>query len=90
MEIRLELLEFATQAIGPTRLMYASNMSWAPLRDDIKHLMKGGLLERIELEPMPGRRTRTDKRSRCKYKTTLKGQELLRMVKETDLSLLRD
>lgn len=84
------MLGIATQAIGPTRLMYATNMSWAPLRVQIEHLMKGGLLERIPLEPMPGRRTRTDKRSRCKYKTTLKGMELLRLVKETDLSLLRD
>lgn len=54
----------------PTRIMYATNLSWKPTQDILNTLIEQGLLQ--ELKNEEGRRTKT------RYELTEKGQEVVR------------
>jgi len=53
----------------PTRIMYATNLSWNPLQEVLSSLVKQELLREIEV---PG-----NKRSRRRYEVTEKGVNVL-------------
>ena len=57
---------------GPTRVMYAVNLSWRPTQGILGGLVERGLLERVEVEGGRG------KRSRVRYGLTEKGLGVLR------------
>ena len=65
-EIMMDMLKVATQPVGPTKLMYSTNLSWKPLRQYLEKLTTAGLIELIS-----GRREI--------YETTEKGKRLLRL-----------
>lgn len=53
----------------PTKIMYATNLSWKPLQEVLSSLVKQELLREIEV---PG-----NKRSRRRYEVTEKGVNVL-------------
>lgn len=46
-EILLDILKMSKTPIRPTRLMYATNLSWKPLQGFLEKLIKIGYLEEI-------------------------------------------
>ncbi len=50
LDIYMDILRNAKTPTPPTRIMYASNLSWKPLREALTHLTKTGML--LEITPM--------------------------------------
>ena len=49
LDIQLDVLNAVRKGVGkPTRIMYAANMSWKPVRKILDSLVDGGLLSVIE------------------------------------------
>lgn len=69
LEIILCILSNAREPIKPTRLMYATNLAWEPLKSKVHSLHEQGLLEKIEVEG--------DARSYVEWQTTSKGLAVL-------------
>lgn len=70
LNIMLSLLSTVKEgADKPTRIMYATNLSWNPLQEVLSSLVKQELLREIEV---PG-----NKRSRRRYEVTEKGVNVL-------------
>jgi len=71
---RLEIILIILEAISngvekPTRIMYAANMSWAPVQRILSRMVEQGLiLESIKTE---------NRQSRKRYQITGKGEKIL-------------
>ena len=84
LEIRLDVLRaIKTGVKKPTRIMYASNISWTPVQRILKSLVSNGFVREVELKG--------DKRtSRC-YEITQSGLNVLMYLdRETDFLLLME
>jgi predicted transcriptional regulator len=87
----MELLKSAETPNLPTRMMYATNMSWRPIKIIIQDLIKNGLLKTLTWEEYyarpdtPKREERgykpinpsSDHRTRIWYVVTEKGKRVL-------------
>jgi len=60
----------------PTRIMYAANLSWKPLRNILDSLEREGLIEDIDTEARDGR-------SKNLYGITEKGMSVLKYFEKT-------
>jgi len=70
LDIMLSVLSTVKEGVDkPTRIMYATNLSWSPLKEVLSSLVKQELLREIEV---PG-----IKRSRRRYEVTEKGVNVL-------------
>lgn len=74
-EIKVEILKNSIEKIKPTRLMYATNISYKNVLRYIEELKEKGLIDEIIIEE-PERRK--DKRTKINYVTTTKGITLIR------------
>ncbi len=61
----------------PTRIMYAANLSWKPLRQILDTLEREGLIENLDPE-------RRDGRSKNLYGITEKGRSILNYFDKTN------
>lgn len=61
--------------IRPTRIMYAANLSWKPMKHMLESLEKQGLIESVEYKTA-GRA----KRERVRYKITIKGRDAIKFL----------
>ena len=70
LEIRLKILATVKQGVDkPTRIMYAANMSWKPVKLILSHLVEQGLLlEVLNTE---------SRQSKRRYQITDKGETVL-------------
>ena len=70
LEIRLKILTAVRDGVDkPTRIMYAANMSWKPVRRILSHLVEQGLLDvRVNAE---------SRQSKKRYVLTDKGANVL-------------
>ena len=75
MEIKVEILKACFEPNPPTRIMYASNISWPPFQKLLKELLEGGLIEAHE-NRIPHKRCR-DGRVLGLYVITEKGRNVL-------------
>ncbi len=73
----MDILKMAIDLIGPTRLMYGTNLSWKPLREYVTKLTSAGFLELRNA----GRRE--------VYMTTEAGKNLLRLGEQVQRELSR-
>jgi predicted transcriptional regulator len=70
LDIILSVLSTVKEDVDkPTRIMYATNLSWNPLKEVLSSLMKQELLREIEVPRI--------KRSRRRYEVTEKGVNAL-------------
>jgi predicted transcriptional regulator len=46
----MDILRNAKTPMPPTRIMYASNLSWKPLQEALSHLVRAGMLQEITPE----------------------------------------
>ena len=70
LDIRLEVLKAVREGVNkPTRIMYAANMSWNPVRKILDSLVDGGLLSVIS--------NTVGNRSKRRYEITEKGISVL-------------
>ena len=70
LDIQLEVLKAVREGVDkPTRIMYAANMSWNPVRKILDSLVDGGLLSVIE--------NTVGNRSKRRYEITEKGVSVL-------------
>ena len=70
LDIMLSVLSTVKKGVDkPTRIMYATNLSWNPIQEVLSSLVKQELLREIEV---PG-----NKRSRRRYEVTEKGVNVL-------------
>jgi predicted transcriptional regulator len=70
LDIMLSVLSTVKEGVDkPTRIMYATNLSWNPLKEVLSRMVKQELLREIEV---PG-----NKRSRRRYEVTEKGVNVL-------------
>ena len=79
LEILIEILESSTEDIKPSGLMTAANLSWQPMIQYIGELKSKGLIEEIEIEE---KERKKDKRLKIKYRTTIKGTNIVRTFNE--------
>ena len=70
LDIILSVLSTVKEGVDkPTRIMYATNLSWNPLKEVLSSLVKQELLSEIEVPRI--------KRSRRRYEVTEKGVNVL-------------
>ncbi len=70
LDIQLEVLKAVREGVGkPTRIMYAANMSWNPVRKILDSLVDGGLLSVIS--------NTVGNRAKRRYEITEKGISVL-------------
>jgi len=70
LDIILSVLSTVKEGVDkPTRIMYATNLSWNPLKEVLSSLVKQELLREIEVPRI--------KRSRRRYEVTEKGVNVL-------------
>jgi predicted transcriptional regulator len=70
LDIMLSVLSTVKEGVDkPTRIMYATNLSWNPLKEVLSSLVKQELLREIEVPRI--------KRSRRRYEVTEKGVNVL-------------
>ena len=70
LDIQLEVLKAVREGVGkPTRIMYATNMSWNPVRKILDSLVDGGLLSVIS--------NTVGNRAKRRYEITEKGVSAL-------------
>ena len=70
LDIMLSVLSTVKEGVDkPTRIMYATNVSWNPLQEVLSSLVKQELLREIEVP--------RNKRSRRRYEVTEKGVNVL-------------
>ena len=70
LEIQLEVLKAVREGVDkPTRIMYAANMSWNPVRKILDSLVDGGLLSVIS--------NTVGNRAKRRYEITEKGISVL-------------
>ena len=55
LDIYMDILRNAKTPMPPTRIMYASNLSWKPLQEALNHLVKIGMLLKITPEEAASR-----------------------------------
>lgn len=79
LEIYAQMLRIAKDEIGPTRLMYASNMSWTSCNKFISDLIARDLIARKYAGKTKGGR------DKATYKTTDRGLELLKTIQSSVL-----
>lgn len=73
-EIRLKILEAIREGVDkPTRIMYASNLSWNPTKKILENLVENGLVTEIC--------STESKKSRRRYMITDKGVAVLDYLK---------
>lgn len=79
LQVKLEVLNTIKRGVKkPTRIMYASNMSWAPTQKILKSLVSSGFIRKLE--------SKKDKRTIRYYEITQKGLNILNYFnKENDL-----
>ena len=71
LEIYVEIMEeMRNGTILPTRIMYATNLSWKPLQQMLKSLVNQELIEEFDADE-------NDQRSNKIYRITEKGQNVL-------------
>jgi len=89
LEIKLDMLRAARKPILKTRLMYAVNLSYAPLERYLGQLIARGLIEKREVPPRRGR-GRRDGRLRGLYTTTERGLQMLQYLESPIAALMED
>jgi len=77
LEITLTILSTILDGVDkPTRIMYAANMSWKPVKRILSHLVEQGLL--VEVFNTESRQ------SRIRYQITEKGKKVLDYFENAD------
>ncbi len=72
LEVRMEVIQVIARGIDkPTRIMYAANMSWEPVKRILNALTEAGIIVCTEIIE-PGA-----KRAKYRYTTTSKGAKIL-------------
>lgn len=79
MEIRIEILEKATEKIKPTTLMRNANVSMQPFLLHVDELKNNDLIHEIKVSEEEFKR---DRRTRITYHTTAKGIDIIQKFKE--------
>lgn len=75
LEIHLDILKIVKDGIRkPTRIMYASNLSWKPMQKNLRSLVSNGFLREIKVS------SERDRRSQRIYEITEKGENVLRYL----------
>lgn len=84
MDIILSILSAVRDGVDkPTRIMYATNLSWRPTQNILRLLVNQGLL----MEVRDGR----ERRSKVRYRLTEKGYEVVNYFeKAKDLIILEE
>jgi len=78
LEIRTEILEKSKENIKPTRLMYATGITYDNMLKHVEILKSKNLIEEIALDEAT---IKKDKRTTINYRTTHEGIEILRSLK---------
>ena len=78
-DILLSLAMSENRTEKPTRLMNKANIAWKPLKDNLAKMMELGLVEAVDVTPLP-RFRRVDQRSKIHYRITAKGTNVLRIA----------
>ena len=85
LETMIEILQICEEPMKPTRIMYAANLSWKPLRRHLAILTEKGLL-RIQDVELPDNRTKEifeiTMKGRGVLRTLLNAKETIEMVEE--------
>ena len=75
LEIHLEILRTVRDGTRkPTRIMYATNLSWNTMKRNLVSLVSKGFIREIPIN------SEVDRRSRRKYEITEKGENVLRYL----------
>ena len=85
LETMIDILKICEEPMKPTRIMYAANLSYKPLRRYLTWLVEKGLL-RIRNEDLPDNRTKEiyelTRKGRVVLRTLLDAKETVGMVEE--------
>ncbi len=77
LEITLTILSTILDGVEkPTRIMYAANMSWKPVKRILSHLVEQGLLVQVF--------NTESRQSRIRYQITEKGKKVLDYFENAD------
>ncbi len=77
LEITLTILSIILDGVEkPTRIMYAANMSWKPVKRILSHLVEQGLLVQVF--------NTESRQSRIRYQITEKGKKVLDYFENAD------
>ncbi len=77
LEITLTILSTIRDGVEkPTRIMYATNMSWKPVKRTLSHLVEQGLLVQVF--------NTESRQSRIRYQKTEKGKKVLDYFENAD------
>lgn len=71
LDIMLNVLLAIKEGVDkPTRIMYATNLSWKPTQNILKNLVRQGLIRELSVEG--------EKRTKARYVLTEKGQDVIK------------
>ncbi|MBS7630569.1 winged helix DNA-binding protein, partial [Candidatus Bathyarchaeota archaeon] len=71
LDIMLNVLLAIKEGVDkPTRIMYATNLSWKPTQNILKNLVRQGLIRELSVEG--------EKRTKSRYALTEKGQDVIK------------
>lgn len=71
LDIMLNVLLAIKEGVDkPTRIMYATNLSWKPTQNILKNLVRQGLIRELNVDG--------EKRTKSRYVLTEKGQDVIK------------